>query len=223
MPTSDSNQIPAVLHLVSEVKPKKVLDIGVGWGKYGCLFRVCLEGGYHDISNRANWRVVIDGIEAFPAYIGDLQKSVYDNIIISTVEDALPGLSDYDVIFMGDVIEHLPKDVGLRVIDRLLQKANSRLIIATPNGPYEQGAVLDNEYERHNSFWTVSDFAAFPNSEVYATKKSVIAVLSRNPIGSAGRRWAQGEFVRKPLSAALGARIKYRISRITRKLSNKRN
>jgi hypothetical protein len=152
-----------------------------------------------------------------------VQRSVYNNIIISTIEAALPGLLDYDVIFMGDIIEHLPKDLGLRIIDGLLLKANSRLIIATPNGPYAQGAVLDNEYERHNSFWTVSDFTAFPNAEIYATKKSIIAVLSRVPISSVGRRWAQGEFVRKPFTAALSARIKYRINRLSQKFTRKKN
>lgn len=217
MPNSDSNQIPTILRLVSEASPASLLDIGIGWGKYGMLFRMCLEHGFANLSDRKNWRLRIDGVEAFPEYVGDIQRSVYDHIYQQPITQALGQLGDYDLIFMGDVIEHLPKKEGLELLHALLKKTKNRLIISTPNGPYEQGSSLGNDFECHRSFWQVDDFQAFAHNEIYANKKSIIAVLANAPIEQKGRRWRMGEYPRRPWPCAWQAWVNYRLTKWSRK------
>lgn len=210
MPVSDSNQIPSVLKLVGEAKPESILDIGLGWGLYGALFRIFLDGAQANISDRSAWQIRIDGVEIFPDYIGEIQRSVYNNILIGNIGELVNRIGDYDVIYLGDVIEHLKKEEGLTLLRSLLTKANRRLIISTPNGRYEQGAVHGNEFETHLSEWTPSDFLDFPHYEVYFNGKTIIAALSMNPIADHGRRWKLAQYKRFPRSAALKAWLKYR-------------
>ena len=214
MPTSDSNQVPAILQLVGEPAPASVLDIGVGWGKYGMLFRTALEHGYPDVSNRARWRVRIDGVEPYPPYIGEIQRSVYNEIHLAPIQTLLPQLSTYDVIFMGDVIEHFPQAEGLALLNQLVDKARHRVVLSTPNGHYDQGSMLGNELERHQSAWFPDSFQTFPHHEIYASRKSIIAVLSKNPIPQTGRRWKLATYRRQPLSAAIRAWVDYRQRRL---------
>ena len=218
MPTSDTNQVPRILKLIAECQPESVLDVGVGWGRYGALLRLGLEHGYADISNRSNWRVRIDGIEVFSEYIGDIQQAVYDEIHIGTVQELIGKLGNYDVILLGDVIEHLEKDEGVRLLNELLNKARRRVVVATPNGRYDQGALFDNQFEQHRSVWSPADFTLFKSYEIYANRKSLIAVLSTTPLGGKGRRWRLGELRRWPLTAAFGAWIDYRLQRLRRKI-----
>jgi hypothetical protein len=209
MGISDSNQIPTILKIVSEAKPQSILDLGIGWGRYGVLFRLSLEADYPEISDRSQWRIRIDGVEGFTPYVGAIQRAVYNEIFLSPFGEIAPSLGNYDVIFMGDVIEHIEKHEGRALMNRLLAKANTRLIVATPNGPYEQGALLGNEFKRHRSSWRPEDFLEFPHHEIYQNRKSIIAVLSRQPIPEMGRRWSAGPFRRYPLFANLKARWKY--------------
>ena len=217
MPSSDSNQIPAVLKLVSEAKPASILDVGIGWGKYGALFRLCLEDGYPDVSNRQNWKIQIDGIEAFPEYVGDIQRGIYNRIVLQDVQQALAHVGNYDVVFMGDVIEHLEKSAGHQLLKQLLAKTQKRLIVATPNGPYAQGSILGNHFECHRSSWECADFECYPHREIYADRKSIIAILSTAPIPAVGRRWQLSQFRRSPFSARISAWLTYRWQRATRK------
>ena len=39
MPSSRPNTIPTVIHLVKQFQPKSILDVGIGFGKWGHLFR----------------------------------------------------------------------------------------------------------------------------------------------------------------------------------------
>ncbi len=43
MPTSHLYQISDILEIISLIRPRSVLDVGVGFGKYGLLAREYLE------------------------------------------------------------------------------------------------------------------------------------------------------------------------------------
>ena len=70
MPTSQLNQLPQIIELILFTNPEKMLDVGVGFGKYGFLSREYLElwddkRRYSNWTNRYNWTKRIDGIEVF--------------------------------------------------------------------------------------------------------------------------------------------------------------
>lgn len=153
MPSSRVEHIPAVLYYIMQEDPQSVLDIGVGFGKWGYLFREYLE--IHE--GHLDWTHRIDGIEVFPDYIGQHQRSVYDDIYIGDALDIVPTLGNYDLIFMGDVIEHFTHDDALALVDVCRRHAKF-VLITTPDGFMEQGAVFGNEHERHLTSWDVFAF-----------------------------------------------------------------
>lgn len=162
MPSSRPNTIPTVVHLIRQLKPASILDVGVGFGKWGHLFRE-----YTDIVEaerepgryfRQNWRVRIDGIEAFADYITDMHRFIYNNLYIGDATKLLPSLPTYDIIFFGDVIEHLAKAEGLQLLTEALQKARRAVIVTTPRYETGQGPLCGNELERHRSLWKAKDF-----------------------------------------------------------------
>jgi predicted O-methyltransferase YrrM len=64
MPTSHPHQLNEIVNLTTLLKPKKVMEIGVGFGKYGLLLREYLEiWGEGEVYK--DWLRKIDGIEIF--------------------------------------------------------------------------------------------------------------------------------------------------------------
>src|SRR4030095_10541174 len=109
MPSSRPNAIPTIIHLVRQLKPRSILDVGVGFGKWGHLFRE-----YTDILEaerdparyqRQNWQVRIDGIEGFPDYLTDMHRFIYNSIHCGDARLLIRSLGQYDLIFFGDIIE----------------------------------------------------------------------------------------------------------------------
>jgi hypothetical protein len=74
------------------------------------------------------------------------------------VTDVIDKLGRYDLIFIGDVIEHFTKDRGVELLKTLLSHANKAVVLTTPATEVEQGAAYGNELETHRSLWTEEDF-----------------------------------------------------------------
>lgn len=132
-----------IVHLVYEVMPKKVLDIGCGYGKYGLLLREYV-GNFEKL----------DAVEIEKSYITDIQRAIYDTLYQCDVLDLNPEIFEgYDLCLMIDVIEHLEKKSGKDLIERI----PSYIVIATPLDFFENPKNLPNS-EKHLSLWTLEDF-----------------------------------------------------------------
>ncbi len=159
MPSSDHTAISAIIELVMQADPKSILDIGIGFGKYGML---CRE--YTDIWQRRYWRddwqVTIDGIEPYGRYISEVQRSVYDHLHIGAVPEVLKYLGHYDLVLFIDVLEHLDRAAGEEVLAWISQHSD-RAIVTTPVQMSQQGAVFGNEHERHVTQWTMAELIEY--------------------------------------------------------------
>lgn len=150
MPTSILEVAPAVLHYLWEVRPAdrplRVLDVGPGWGKYATLVREYVDPAAQ-----------LAAVEAWPAYIEDHRLDrLYDLIVAGDIRDQPDTwLDGFDAVLMVDVLEHIPKDEALRVLDRI----GGWIVIATPRHFFENPPELP-EPEAHVSHWTVADFEA---------------------------------------------------------------
>lgn len=60
----------------------------------------------------------------------------------------------FDCVIALDVIEHLTKEDGLRLLDAMESIARRRVVIFTPNGFLPQPAEADNPHQLHVSGWT---------------------------------------------------------------------
>ena len=187
MGTSNWQNISYNIELIRKLNPKTILDVGVGFGRWGILFREFLEiwesGNYN-----GKWERIIDGIEIFPAYIQDYHKFFYNEI---TIGDALEVLEKskrhYDLINFGDIIEHFTKPDGEKLITSALEKADVVLINIPIGKHWEQQGASYNPYEEHKSVWHNNDFTKFKYNKIksftdFTLRNYSVVLLSKNKI-----------------------------------------
>jgi len=148
MPSSRYNALPLVLDIVTAIQPKSILDIGVGFGKYGALFREYLDWWKTDRPLQERSLRLI-GIEVFEAYRNPVW-GVYDGVHIGDALTLDVVREPYDLVFMGDIIEHFAEEEAHELLDSLNCK---HLIIVTTDAFREQEAVYGNVAEIHKSIW----------------------------------------------------------------------
>src|SRR5713226_9262007 len=116
MPSSPPAGIEVIVEIVWRLAPRSIVDLGTGYGKYGVLFREYLELkhryalGFADAERR---EVRIDGVEGFPDYLGPLQRAVYDHIYVEDILEFTRRGQHYDLVFLGDVLEHFEKNAAM--------------------------------------------------------------------------------------------------------------
>src|SRR5438874_2024826 len=151
MPSSRPNTIPLVINLVRQLKPQSILDIGVGFGKWGHLFREYTDilEAEHDPARyqRAHWKVRIDGIEGYASYITEMHRYLYNEIFIGNALELIRTIPTYDVIFLGDIIEHFDKAEGLQLLRDARDKAVKAVVVTTPKFDTGQEELCGNELE----------------------------------------------------------------------------
>lgn len=146
MPSSKLELAPAILNLAWECKPKRILDIGPGKGKYGLLIREYL-----------NPVETLDCVEAWPPYLAAFPwlYGIYDHVISADVREMrVEGLGFYDVVLMIDVIEHMDKEAGIQLLERI----PGWVIVCTPEQFFQNPEADEIPTEKHRSLWSRADF-----------------------------------------------------------------
>ena len=151
---------------IFRLRPRSLLDVGCGSAAYGLLFRDLLErryGRYH----KKDWLCRLDAVEVWPDYITPVHEYVYDNIVIADIRQLVNCanrpkelLPRYDMIFMGDVLEHFSRTDGEDVLNQV-RHMGRYVLISTPVDPEPQAAYNGNEHERHVSKWTPDELVTF--------------------------------------------------------------
>ncbi len=235
MPSSRPNVIPSVIHVIRQLAPTSILDVGVGFGKWGHLFREYTDivASENDPSRyrRENWQVRIEGVEGYEPYLTPAHEYFYDRIHIGDAREVLPGLGSYDVIFFGDIIEHFHKPDGVALVQLALGKAERAVMLTTPRFDTGQEDSCANELEIHRSLWTIEDFRALGRAEVAVVDDAtLVAVLMKEgvptPVIGPPRDGAPASALRRALARAgrraLGAERWERVREIARKARNRR-
>lgn len=127
----------------------KILDIGAGIGTYSDLLK---EHGYNNI----------DAVEAFEPYVSQYRLSKkYNNVFIGDVTKLPIDFSSYDLIILGDVLEHIEIESAINLIGRI---SETQSIIAVPFES-SQDSHFGNDYEIHqqNDLTAINFFERFPN------------------------------------------------------------
>lgn len=166
MGTSNWQNISYNLTLVKKINPHKILDVGIGFGRWGILFREILEI-WDEENYSGKWNRQIDGVEIYEGYLMEHHKLFYSQIYRKDIREFLEiSTEKYDLINCGDIIEHLDKEEGRKLIDDLLAKTKY-LLINLPLGRYwEQEAKNDNPNEKHLSIWKINDFNKYPFKKI---------------------------------------------------------
>jgi len=104
--------------------------------------------------------VGVDGFE--PSIEASRARGIHDEYFCAEVLriDDLFREGSFDCVLASDVVEHLPKGLGLELIAKMERIARDRVVIFTPNGFLPQGEHSGNVLQRHVSGWTVEDMEA---------------------------------------------------------------
>jgi SAM-dependent methyltransferase len=179
MPSSHHTQLNEIMELIIETNPGKILDIGIGYGKYGFLSREYLElwneGATYDSHKRQ-----IDGIEAFEPYITPIHRLIYDHIFTGNAKDILPSITErYDLILMIDVFEHFTYQDGLSVLKEC-RRCGRNVLISVPRIMSEQEDVYGNPFETHRYNWKKKDFFSIEDKFFIYNSKSTICYIGED-------------------------------------------
>ena len=132
--------------VVREIKGKRVLDIGIA-------------AHSSDYIERSDWRhdMIVKGssyclgIDILDNLIGELQARGYNVRCVDATSDLYLG-ELFDVVFIGDVIEHVVNSAGLINFARRHLEKGGKIFISTPN-PFsrkfirkfmKQGVIVTN-------------------------------------------------------------------------------
>jgi len=112
---------------------KRLLDVGPGCGTYSTLLR---SSGYR-----------IDAVEIYEPYVEQFNlRSKYDNVYIKDILNF--DIQDYDVIILGDVLEHIIPLHAQGLINKI-KNYEKQCLVAVPY-MMAQGEVDGNRYETHH-------------------------------------------------------------------------
>lgn len=123
-----------------------VLDVGAGDGKWGRILKGKVK------------RIV--GLEVWSKYIRKYKlHTLYDKVVQADAR-RFNDWQRFDVIILGDVLEHMMRDDALALIEKLRQ-AGPRVYLTIPITPDPQdGSVYGNPYETHLDQWTHEELEA---------------------------------------------------------------
>ena len=123
------------------------LDVGCGSGTLGALARV---------SRRIDFSVGLDVWSDYLRFCKD--RNLYDKVIKWNLNFGLPNFDrHFDVATCIDVVEHLKKNAGNRLLSELVDIADV-VIVTTPNVFCKNDCPDGNTFQTHLSVWEKKDF-----------------------------------------------------------------
>ena len=134
--SADEGKLAVLKYILENIgKDAKILDVGFGSGVYGKLLR-------------AFYYQNIDGVDVYDKNIHEMGlDKIYDNIFIENILDF--DFEYYDLIIMGDVLEHIELESAKKLLSRFIDDNKCSKIIVSIPYEYEQGEVYGNKHEKH--------------------------------------------------------------------------
>ncbi len=114
------------------------------------------------------------GIDAYkPSITSSEKQKIHNAYILGDIKklNTLVKKKSFDAVMALDVIEHLEKDAGYKLLDDMERTARKKVILVTPNGFIPQ-YNKENKLQAHLSGWTVEDFTnrGYQVEGIYGTK-----------------------------------------------------
>ena len=180
MPTSSYRKVGRVLDILQHIpEVYSVLDVGIGFGKFGLLLREHLDVRKRRYF-RPEWQTRIDGVEIYSKYLTPVHGYIYDTIHVGDIQELLDRLSKYDLIVLADVIEHMPYEDGVKVLKALFNDhCNKGMVVSFPNVIGSDWKNWDNPHERHHHVWTVEQFD-FLCGRVVSNSTQIVYILKED-------------------------------------------
>ncbi|MBP7734985.1 MAG: hypothetical protein KA369_03340 [Spirochaetes bacterium] len=178
MPSNNLSSIFDIIETIRQVNASSILDIGVGFGKWGLLIREYFDLRPHKKKGYDDWSIQLDGIEANEKYLTPVHDYIYNNVFIGEAIDILSNNNlYYDLIIAIDILEHFTKQKGLEFI-KLCRNRCRTLFINTPNIYYKLQREYYNQYMLHLSGWDAEDFIKAEARYIWHSGLYVLALFT---------------------------------------------
>ncbi|MDD5544023.1 MAG: class I SAM-dependent methyltransferase [Acidobacteriia bacterium] len=182
MPVSAFDNIDPMLSFIIDLQPRRILDVGVGHGKYGFLCREYLEVQPHRFSP-SEWQSEIVGIEVWDKYRNPVWGYAYNQVVLGDARQLIGTLGTFDLVIFADIIEHFTKEDGMKLIQKALD-ISKWVIVSTPSVFVDEEDFYEtqgNKQMRHLSLWSPKDFAPY-HTIVRDRSQCFIALISKQPL-----------------------------------------
>jgi len=121
----------------------------------------CGKGEPMKFINRSK-RFYAVGLDIFKPYLEDCKRhGIHDDYVLCDVRRVPLREESFDVILCIEVLEHLKREHGKRLIRSLEQMARKQVIITTPVGVYKQQAYEENPHQEHKWIWSPTELKRF--------------------------------------------------------------
>lgn len=155
MPTSIAEGKDWSLERFKRHLPNTVTDVGPGEGTYAKLFRPVHHGVW--------WTAV----EVFKPYIRRYglkntakRTGMYDEVHNLDAREAPDHLYYRDAVLLGDVLEHMPREDAVALLERIVAAGAWNILVSVPIVESPQGEVDGNPHEAHLHQWDADDMDA---------------------------------------------------------------
>jgi len=104
------------------------------------------------------------GVDSHPASIADSKSlKIHSAYVLSDILEACRKIGDnsFDCALALDVIEHLDKADGKKLLNEMERIAKRKVIIYTPNGFLKQEVFENNQAQKHLSGWSSEEMKSF--------------------------------------------------------------
>jgi len=98
------------------------------------------------------------GVEFFETYLQtSKKKSIHNQYVRADIRKIEFKPKSFDTVVASDILEHLTKQEGHRLIKKMKKWAIKKIIIFTPNGYLWQDGYDNNPLQEHKSGWSVKE------------------------------------------------------------------
>lgn len=99
------------------------------------------------------------GVEAFEPYLKKArEKGIHNEYVFNKIENLDFEDNSFDAVILIEVLEHLTKDEGKKILSKAKKWAAKKVVVTTPNGFIEQAPVDKNPLQKHLSGWSAEEF-----------------------------------------------------------------
>lgn len=98
------------------------------------------------------------GVDAFKPYIKESKrKEIHEVYFLADIRYLEFDENSFDVVIMIEVLEHLTKQDGIKMLAKAEYWAKKKVIVTTPNDWLPQGVKDGNPLQRHRSGWGIDE------------------------------------------------------------------
>jgi SAM-dependent methyltransferase len=99
------------------------------------------------------------GVDIFEPYLKESKKKkIHDWYLLADIRKIELKSKSFDCVIAIEVIEHMPKEEGRKLIEKMENIARKKVIITTPNGFLPQARYDRDIFQTHRSGWTIDEF-----------------------------------------------------------------